>query len=87
MIRVDDRSNDAHVDAFEINGKLVPAAGPGNVTVKEIVFSAADARSEVIRLNELNVDKKCRFYWQSTDVYQQMSLSKVVHAVAAVMCE
>jgi hypothetical protein len=47
----------------------MPAPGPGNVTVKEIVFDADEARNEVIRLNNLNKDKNCRYYWQTTHVF------------------
>ena len=37
-------------------------------TVKEIVRSQAVAESEVNRLNEVNADKDCTYFWQTTRV-------------------
>ena len=44
--------------------------GPSNVVVKEIVMSDTDARAEVKRLNHLNADKDCRYFWQGTHLFQ-----------------
>lgn len=62
VIRVDNFGNEAHVDEYTIGGVTMPAPGPGNVTVKEIVFDATEAQNEAIRLNNLNKDKNCRYY-------------------------
>ena len=69
VIRVDNFGSEAQVEEFTLDGITVPAPGPANVTVKEIVFDATEARDEVIRLNNLNRDKNCRYYWQSTHVF------------------
>jgi hypothetical protein len=37
-------------------------------TVKRIVWSEDLAESEVDRLNELNADKRCHYFWQYTRV-------------------
>ena len=47
-------------------------SGPGimfgefDVTVKEVVATAEEAVREVARLNELNSDKGCRYFWTGT---------------------
>ncbi len=69
VIRVDNYGTEGHVDEYTLDGETLPAAGPGNVTVKEIVFDAREAQNEVMRLNELNKDKDCRYYWQATHVF------------------
>ena len=38
-------------------------------TVKEIVRSQAIAESEVNRLNEVNADKDCMYFWQTTRLF------------------
>ena len=38
------------------------------VTIKKIVWSQSTAQSEVERLNTLNADKGCRYFWQTTRV-------------------
>lgn len=38
-------------------------------TVKEIVRTEDDAESEVKRLNELNADKDCGYFWQTTRLF------------------
>jgi hypothetical protein len=38
------------------------------VTVKRIVWEQALAEAEVARLNEVNSDKQCRYFWQYTRV-------------------
>ena len=45
------------------------AAGPVEVTVKEIVLSHDEARLEVERLNRLNAAKGCRYFWQETRLF------------------
>ena len=37
-------------------------------TVKRVVWSEAAAVAEVARLNEVNADKNCRYFWQYTRV-------------------
>lgn len=36
------------------------------VTVKEVVPTMEEATAEVERLNKLNADKGCRYFWQTT---------------------
>ena len=36
------------------------------ITVKEVTWDEEFARSEVDRLNELNADKECYYYWTIT---------------------
>lgn len=36
------------------------------VTVKSIVFDIEVAEKEVVRLNKINKDKDCEYYWQTT---------------------
>ncbi len=69
VIRVDNWGNEGHVDEYTIDGETLPAPGPANVKVKEIVFDAREAQNEVMRLNSLNEDKDCRYYWQSTHMF------------------
>lgn len=38
-------------------------------TVKEIVRTEEDAESEVKRLNEVNADKDCTYFWQTTRLF------------------
>ena len=40
-----------------------------SVTVKEIVSTQAMAEAEVERLNELNADKHCKYFWQVTRLF------------------
>lgn len=71
VLRVDGETvdSDARVSEWEIDGEIQPAAGPANVTVKQIVMSAQEARNEVVRLNLLNAAKGCKYYWQATHVF------------------
>jgi hypothetical protein len=70
VIRIDESFDPkANVPEFEFQGKILHVAGPPNVTVKEVLQTAEEARSEVLRLNELNAGKKCKYYWQSTHVF------------------
>jgi hypothetical protein len=57
------------VEEFVMDGVTVPTAGPANVIVKEVVMTAEEARREVIRLNALNAQGGCRYYWQATHVF------------------
>ena len=36
------------------------------ITVKEIVYDLEFAKAEVERLNHLNADKSCKYFWQTT---------------------
>jgi Domain of unknown function (DUF6429) len=40
-----------------------------SITVKEIVGTPAVAQSEVERLNEVNDDKNCVYFWQATRLF------------------
>ena len=42
-------------------------------TVKEIVGTRAIAESEVKRLNEVNADKDCTYFWQTTRLFPRGS--------------
>jgi hypothetical protein len=37
-------------------------------TVKRVMWSEEEAVAEVARLNEVNADKNCRYFWQYTRV-------------------
>ena len=43
-------------------------APENRITVKKIVWEEGTAQAEVERLNELNGDKGCRYFWQATRV-------------------
>jgi hypothetical protein len=51
-----------------------PEASPSNisvsvdVTVKKVLWSQEAAEAEVKRLNDLDSDKRCRYFWQYTRV-------------------
>lgn len=45
------------------------AAGELRFTVKEIVWTLAEAEAEVTRLNAENGAKACRYSWQATRLY------------------
>ena len=53
VIRIDDGPLDhpSSVREFTIDGVALPAPGPSNVSIKEVVTTAEEARQEVIRLN------------------------------------
>jgi hypothetical protein len=59
----------SHVQEYQRDGEVLPAAGPCNVRVKEIVTTQDVAQREVIRLNRLNSSKGCRYYWQTTHIF------------------
>jgi hypothetical protein len=40
-------------------------------TVKRVMWSEDEAVAEVARLNEVNADKNCRYFWQYTRVDQR----------------
>jgi hypothetical protein len=70
VIRVDGPvDHPSRVPEYERDGELLPAPGPSHVTVKEVVMTAEEARREVVRLNRLNADKGCCYYWQATHVF------------------
>jgi len=43
----------SRMPALVIDGTVMPTAGPANISVKEVVMTADEARREVIRLNTL----------------------------------
>ena len=51
VLRIDGETIDsvARVAEWEIDGKIQPTAGPANVSVRQIVLSAQEARDEVDR--------------------------------------
>lgn len=71
VIRVDEGPIDhpSSVREYQRDGETLPAAGPSNVTVKEVVMTLEEAQREVIRLNRLNAPKGCSYYWQTTHVF------------------
>jgi hypothetical protein len=71
VIRIDDGPLDhpSRVRELVIDGVPLPAAGPSNVSVKEVVTTAEEARREVIRLNAINAGKGCRYFWQATHIF------------------
>jgi hypothetical protein len=42
-----------------------------SVTLKEIVTSVELAENEVRRLNEINSDKSCKYFWQSSRLFPE----------------
>jgi hypothetical protein len=71
VIRVDEGPVDVpcRVPEIVVDGVALPTAGPLNVQVKEIVMSEDEARSEVMRLNVLNGENGCAYYWQTTHIF------------------
>ena len=70
VLRVDGPVDcEARITEWEIDGEMQPTAGPSNVTVKQIIMSAQEARNEVMRLNRVNAEKGCKYYWQSTHLF------------------
>ncbi len=71
VLRIDDGPIDhpSSVREFMLDGVAMPAPGPSNVSVKEIVTTAEEARREVIRLNALNAGKGCHYFWQATHIF------------------
>ena len=56
----------AIVRVDEFQGEDV--ATENRVTVKKVVWDEATARVEVERLNQINGDRDCRYFWQATRV-------------------
>ena len=55
------------LDCFQIDGGAVDAVRLERaITVKEVLLDQAQAEAEVERLNKLNADKECRYFWQHT---------------------
>ena len=61
------------VDPYRLSD--TDSAGPGipcgdySITIKEVVLDLEVARREVERLNALNADKGCRYFWQDTHLF------------------
>ncbi len=50
-----------------VDESVDPSREPGNkITIKEVVATQAEAEAEVARLNRLNADKGCVYFWQAT---------------------
>ena len=71
VIRIDDGPLDSpsRVCEYTVDGVVLPAPGPSNVKVKEVVTTAEEAQREVMRLNALNAGKGCRYFWQATHIF------------------
>jgi hypothetical protein len=55
------------LDHFLIDGGVIDAARLQRVvTIKEVLLDKSRAEAEVQRLNELNADKQCHYFCQST---------------------
>ena len=65
VIRLTTRLGDLQAQEGSSNAPEVSTS----VTIKKVVASIEVARREVERLNELNADKGCRYYWQHTRLY------------------
>ena len=63
VVRVDDRT--ASCASPKEDGPSIEI-GEFSVTVKEVVRTSDAAKAECLRLNSLNVEKGCRYYWQGT---------------------
>jgi hypothetical protein len=46
-------------------------AGDDRITVKEVVWTVEDAEWEVARLNAVNADKHCHYFWTPTRVWHR----------------
>ena len=64
------RTHRAHNEVFAVI-RFDPDMGAPEyqVTVKEIVSSAELAAAEVSRLNAVNADKGCQYFWQPTRLF------------------
>lgn len=71
VLRIDDGPIDhpSSVREFMLDGVAMPAPGPANVSVKEVVTTAEEARREVVRLNTLHAGKGCHYFWQATHIF------------------
>lgn len=67
VVRVDQLSGARGVDE-ESTGPAI-AIGGYSITVKEVVLSLDEATHEVDRLNALNADEECSYYWQGTRLF------------------
>jgi hypothetical protein len=63
VIRIDYRVGQEGPPGAETGS--IPAAS-SSVTVKEVFLDRKLAEAEVERLNELNSEKSCRYFWQYT---------------------
>lgn len=50
------------VDEFALKESTIELA----IAVKAIVWSVEEAEREVARLNKLNAEKGCRYFWRTT---------------------
>ena len=65
---VDARPPSEHVYAIVRFDRFVQSS-EDSFTVKEIVGTRAIAESEVKRLNEVNAEKDCTYFWQTTRLF------------------
>lgn len=54
------------------------------VTVKSIVWDQTTAEQEVARLNTLNADKECIYFWQMTRLQEPHTLDEQRHELQTV---
>ena len=66
MSSSDSRMRDA---VFAVVREEPDAPPEARFTVKEIVWTQAEAEAEVARLTALNGSKGCRYTWQATRLY------------------
>lgn len=62
-----------HADGAFAVVRLDPEPGDeeSRITVKEIFWTLEHAEREVARLNELNAEKGCRYFWTPTRVVKR----------------
>ena len=63
VVRVD---YELGADGSDVHAEDSIEIGPHRITVKEVVRTPDEARREVSRLNDLNRDKACRYFWQGS---------------------
>lgn len=54
------------IQVFAIVRVDADITGDDAIAVKQVVPTLEDAEQEVARLNELNADKKARYFWRAT---------------------
>ena len=69
VIRVETTTEQSDTDNVGPNINV----GGYSITVKEVVATVEEAQAEVARLNALNEEIGCRYFWQSTHVFREGS--------------
>jgi hypothetical protein len=68
IVRVDEFSSDKPTNDTAKSGPEI-RIGKYEIKVKEVVLSLEEAERETKRLNEVNKDKQCHYFWQSTHLF------------------